>query len=152
MARRGLTTRQLEKTGVDIGLEGLPEVLDNIGARMDFMLGMEAKKVWMGAALIFVREIRDFVNSRTGKLASAIFAAYGRKEKPNVVVGVSYGGRGKAPHAWLVEHGHAGIHPAPPHPFFRPGVMAGRPLAGAYLIEGMHKLALTPLPLKKPPA
>jgi HK97 gp10 family phage protein len=27
-----------------------------------------------------------------------------------------------APHAGLVEYGHAGPHPAPPHPFFRPAV------------------------------
>lgn len=26
----------------------------------------------------------------------------------------------RAPHAILVERGHAGPHPAPPHPFFRP--------------------------------
>jgi HK97 gp10 family phage protein len=28
----------------------------------------------------------------------------------------------KAPHAHLVEYGHAGPHPAPPHPFFRPAI------------------------------
>lgn len=35
----------------------------------------------------------------------------------NVIVGVD---RNKAPHAHLVEFGHGGPQPAPPHPFLRP--------------------------------
>jgi len=37
--------------------------------------------------------------------------------------------RKKAPHAHLVEFGHGGKHPAPPHPFLRPAFDAFRKAA-----------------------
>lgn len=34
--------------------------------------------------------------------------------------------RSLAPHSWLVEHGHQGPQPAPPHPWFVPVVVRAR--------------------------
>lgn len=61
-------------------------------------------------------------------LREAIFAADGREDLPSVIVGVD---RKKAPHAHLVEMGHGGPHPAPPHPFLRPAFDAMRSAAEA---------------------
>jgi hypothetical protein len=132
-----------------VGLEGVSEVSQNIDARVAHMSGPKAKKVWMRGALVFIRYIQNLIHSRSGTLSDAVFAAYGKPEKPNVLVGVSYGTSGKAPYAWLVEFGHGGPHPAPPYPYFKPGVLAGQPAAAENLIEGMHALAVEPLPLKR---
>lgn len=141
MARQAVTARQLGKIGMEVGVEGIDQINKNIAAKLTRMTGMEAKKVWMRAALVIVREIRDMIHDVTGALSSGIFAAYGKREKPNVIVGVSLGGRGKAPHGWVVEHGHGGPHPAPEHPYFKPGVRAARPTAAAIIAEGMKQIA-----------
>lgn len=56
----------------------------------------------------------------TGNLKKAAYAAV----KPPSLSGTAVAFAGirprKAPHAHLVEYGHGGPHPAPPHPFFRP--------------------------------
>jgi len=141
MARSAVTARQLSNIGMEIGVTGLPVIFQNIDRKVDQMNGRQAKRVWMRAALMIVREIRDNIHSISGRLYSAVFAAYGRRDKSNVVVGVSYGGGGKAPHAWVVEYGHGGPHPAGPHGYFGPGTLAARPMAGAMIIEGMREIA-----------
>lgn len=140
MARQAVTARQLGKVSMEIGVEGIDKINKAIEERLNRMTGMKAKKGWMRAALAIVREIRDNINNITGQLSSGVFAAYGKPTKPNVIVGVSLGGRGKAPHGWVVEHGHGG-DAAPPHPFFKPGVLSARPIAAAILIEEMKELA-----------
>lgn len=125
---------------MEIGVEGIDKINKAIEERLNRVSGIQAKKVWMQAGLAIVREIRDNINSITGRLDSAVFAAYGKPTKPNVIVGVNIGGRGRAPHGWLVEHGHGG-DTAPPHPFFKPGVLAARPVAAAIILQGMKKLA-----------
>jgi len=126
---------------MEVGVEGIANIQKNIEAKLNQMSGQEAKKIWMRAGLAIVREIRDNIHSISGKLVAGVFAAYGKATKPNVIVGVSIGGRGRAPHGWVVEHGHGGPHPAPAHPFFKPGVLAARPVAAAIIAQGMKDLA-----------
>jgi len=58
----------------------------------------------------------------TGRLKKSIVnKPFSRKQKENPKVFVTID-RKMAPHAHLVEFGHKGPHPAPPHPFFRPVV------------------------------
>jgi HK97 gp10 family phage protein len=45
----------------------------------------------------------------------------------------------KAPHAHLVEYGHGGPHPAPPHPFIRPAWDELKPSVEANLGNGLKK-------------
>lgn len=141
MARQAVTTRQLGKISLEIGVEGIDAINKQIEERITRMTGMQAKKIWMRAALAIVREVRDNIHKVTGKLSAGVFANYGKDNKPNVLAGVSIGGRGKAPHGWVVEHGHGGPHPAPAHPFFKPGVLSARPVAAAIIAEGMRDLA-----------
>lgn len=65
---------------------------------------------------------------RSGRLYEAIrigdVKSRRRYRGKSITVGVSYTGANKAPHAHLVEFGHAGPKadspPTPPHPFVRP--------------------------------
>jgi len=73
------------------------------------------------------RLIRDRIRARaprgeTGLLKKACYArAYPETTTRPAVAFAGIRPR-RAPHAHLVEFGHAGLHPAPPHPFFRPAV------------------------------
>jgi HK97 gp10 family phage protein len=71
------------------------------------------------------RLVRDRIRSKaplgpTGNLKKAAYAS----SLPASLSGRAVAFAGirprKAPHAHLVEYGHAGPHPAPPHPFVRP--------------------------------
>ena len=54
----------------------------------------------------------------TGRLQGA---AYSNLAPSRIAVFAGFRqGKGKAPHAHLVEFGHGGLHPAPAHPFMRP--------------------------------
>lgn len=54
----------------------------------------------------------------TGNLKAAAYSNLA-PEKTVIFAGFRQG-KGRAPHAHLVEYGHGGPHPAPPHPFMRP--------------------------------
>lgn len=65
----------------------------------------------------------------------------GRLEQPHSQVpGMRI--RATAPHAWLVEHGHQGPHPAPPHPWFVPVVVEARKRLNAAAVKMLEQ----PLP------
>lgn len=73
------------------------------------------------------KRVRDRVKQKaptgpTGNLKKAVYASKlsaSLTESAFAFAGIR---PRKAPHAHLVEYGHAGPHPAPPHPFFRPAV------------------------------
>ena len=71
------------------------------------------------------RRVRDRIKQKapegpTGNLKKAAYAiAYPETATSSAVAFAGVRPR-KAPHAHLVEYGHGGPHPAPPHPFFRP--------------------------------
>lgn len=72
-------------------------------------------------------------------LRDAIFAARGKSQalKPSVIAGVDLK---REPAAHLVEFGHGGPHPAPPHPFLRPAIDAIRSLIPRLVADGLLKL------------
>lgn len=80
---------------------------------------------------------------RSGKLHKAIRIGPVKYRKHysgrSITIGVSYTGANKAPHAHLVEFGHAGPKPGspptPPHPFVRPAFDAKKEAAYAILRE-----------------
>lgn len=80
---------------------------------------------------------------RTSRLYDAIrigpVTSRRRYSGKSVTIGVSYSGSKKAPHAHLVEFGHAGPKanspPTPPHPFVRPAFDAKQEAAYAIVRE-----------------
>jgi len=65
----------------------------------------------------------------TGNLRKGIgtkLVVYQGDETAVLMVGVNFR---KAPHAHLVEYGHGGPQPAPPHPFLRPAFDAAKATA-----------------------
>lgn len=144
MARNVLTGK-----GKAVRLEGIPEIAANVnkllktvGGDKGRKVGDEVKRVLMGGALVVRDEARDLVPVRTGKLKSAIFAAYGDEKQPNVIVGVNYR---IAPHAHLVEFGARGGE-MPPQPYMRPAVTATRSKVANIVAEGFKKIVDETLP------
>lgn len=71
------------------------------------------------------RLVRDRVKAKapkgaTGNLKRAAYATVIKASLDAPVVAFAGIRPRRAPHAHLVEYGHGGPHPAPPHPFFRP--------------------------------
>lgn len=137
MARSVITPK-----GAAARIEGLPELQAKMAKIIDSSSGIEAKHVWMKAALVLRDEARDLApvlkkpkkGHIAGLLKSAIFAAYGDPAKPNVLVGVNYR---IAPHAHWVEFGNAHM---PAQPFMRPALTATRSMCVAIIAEGYRKL------------
>ena len=86
------------------------------------------KKVHSGETALLLAQaelVRDAIKEAaplgpTGNLKAAAYAiAYPATATENAVAYAGIRPR-KAPHGRLVEYGHGGPHPAPPHPFFRP--------------------------------
>lgn len=156
MARSAVTSRTLERASASVGLEGVADVKKKLEERIDRFSALGAKKVFMRAGMILVREERDAVmhltpdSEATGQLAAAIFASYGDPKKPNVVVGVRSGGgkkksdKARAPHAYPVAHGHGGPHPAPPHPWVSQSVNATKGVMAVTIAEGLKDLVEQP--------
>jgi HK97 gp10 family phage protein len=85
--------------------------------------GKALKEVLRDAAEPIKQDAIALAPFKTGRLRRAIFASRGDKSKSSAIVGVNHK---IAPHAHLVEFGHAGPHPAPPHPFMRPAIEKNR--------------------------
>jgi HK97 gp10 family phage protein len=71
------------------------------------------------------RLVRDRIKQKaplgpTGNLKKAVYASAIPPSLSSEAVAFAGVRPRKAPHAHLVEFGHAGPHPAPPHPFVRP--------------------------------
>lgn len=93
----------------------------DILARLDAVgeLGYVASQALQAGAEVLVPVIRDKAPMRTGKLKKSV--KVGRRNDNSIAVGTFHG---DAPHAHLVERGHGGPKPAPPHPFMEPSVQA----------------------------
>jgi hypothetical protein len=145
MARSAISSKQFQGTGISI--EGLDELKANIDRKLDLMTGLQAKRVFMRAGLVIVRAVREYIHNITGKLSAGIFATYGKLDSPDVLIGVSIGATGKAPHGWVVEHGHHLVawghetgKEVAPHPYFSKGVIAAREEAAQIIVDGMKDL------------
>ena len=94
------------------------------------------KRVIRPTMLAIAREIRNTARKstaftdRSGRLRKSIRAkAYKSSSRLPVAAYVEAGGEG-ARQAHLVEAGHRGPRPAPPHPFLEPAVQAAQQRAG----------------------
>lgn len=120
-----------------IDVEGIKEADLRLRAAGDEFAAKRIKEILMPVAL-YIRDRAKALVKRSSMgdldhihLRDAIFAVPGKKDDPSVVVGVD---RKKAPHAHLVEFGHANWtggrrrkgtgkkagRRVPPHPYMRP--------------------------------
>jgi len=75
----------------------------------------------------------------TGNLKRAIVAKLlpkSNRYQDVAIAGVNYR---RAPHGHLVEYGHAGPHPAPAYPFFRPAIDEVKGQVQSNMKEAMRK-------------
>jgi len=108
-------------TGVSIYLKGLDELEKTCNRAVKYMDAGKTKLLLEQANLVKAR-IKDLAaTQQKGSVNhSAQKAAYAAAQSSTTVYPtVAYAGiRPRAmPHAHLVEEGHGGPHPAPPHPF-----------------------------------
>lgn len=128
-ARRAFYIEGIDELNIEIG----KLLLDVQGQSV----GKDMKDVFIKAAVEVRDEARTNVRDKTGNLRRGIFAARGDSNKPSALVGVNYA---IAPHAHLVEFGHAGPRPAPPHPYMRPAVAAKKERVKQIMIDGLAEI------------
>jgi HK97 gp10 family phage protein len=144
--RRRLGGRILTKKALT--LEGIPELIANANALMRRTgysggeVAQEFKRGIMAGALIIRDEAKDLVPVVTGRLQSAIFAAYGDKRKPDVLVGVNTRIPVDPEHpesgnyAGIVEFGD---DERAPQPYMRPAIQSTRPVVARIMSERLRK-------------
>jgi len=103
-------------------------------------LGSEKQKLLMSQA----RLVRDRIRAKapqgkTGNLKGAAYAAGLNETTTRKAVAFAGVRPRKAPHAHLVEFGHGGPHPAPPHPFVRPAWDESREEVRRNITAGLKK-------------
>ena len=118
-------------------IKGIEELQAELSKLVNEVTGKEMKDVYVKAAIELRDEARRLAPVRTGELKRAIFAARGDENKSSALVGVNYG---IAPHAHLVEFGHAGPHPAPPHPYMRPAVASKKDAVKQIITDGLGEI------------
>lgn len=119
-------------------IEGLDQIEQNLERVLNAATGKQAKAVFLAAATEGKKSILNRTPmGKTGNLRRSIFADEGDPAKSDALVGIN---RKIAPHANLVEFGHAGSHPAPPHPFFRPGIADAAPKMATIIKDGLVKV------------
>lgn len=93
-------------------MAGILAQLDAVGE-----LGYVAPQALQAGAEVLMPIMREKAPERSGTLKGSI--KIGRRNGSSIAVGSFHG---DAPHAHLVERGHGGPKPAPPHPFMEPAV------------------------------
>lgn len=138
LGRRVLTKKAITIEGID-ALAATANALAKEGGYRHGDIAREYKTGLMAGALIVRDEARDLAPVDTGLLRDSIFAAYGDKKKPDVLVGVNTRKairttkEGKTrTYAGVVEFGDD-THT--PQPFMRPAVSATRPVVARILKE-----------------
>ncbi len=139
MARSAITKPQLRKAG-DLTISGLDEILDNLANVIDKTAAEILKGVFMDAGKVLRDRAKANAPVRTGLLRSAIFAAPGRPDKSDVLVGVSRSkrktGAPSAPHGVLIEFGTVKMTA---RPFFRPAIDSTKSQMGKIIIDGVRQ-------------
>lgn len=112
---------------VSFDLKGDKELIEALEKAEKSLHSDEVHRVLVEAARAIRADAASRIRDKTGNLRKALFTY--EKKQPlgsllSVLAGVSPKG---APHRHLVEYGHAGPHPAPPHPFWRPALDAQWP-------------------------
>jgi len=97
---------------------------DTLGYDLQKLLDMSPKAIKKaleaGAQPILSKIQANAPQGPTGRLKDAIKAGKVQKRGGSYFIKLGVIDGKTAPHAHLVEHGHGGPHPAPPHPFLRP--------------------------------
>lgn len=107
--------------------------------KLETLVGSENTKTQAKAALKPLEDdAKSRVHSITGHLKSSIETRVTtHADAPTEIeVGISYARHPEAHHAHLVEDGHGGPHPAPPHPFWEPAVQ----LHGQQAVDALEDL------------
>jgi HK97 gp10 family phage protein len=144
--RRRLGRSLLTKKAIEF--EGIAEIAANAKKLMIAAgyqgadVAQELKKSLMVGALIVRDEARHMVPVDTGLLRDSIFAAYGKRDKADVLVGVntrqavttSAGGKTRT-YAGVVEFGDDSH---PPQPFMRPAIAAARPTVARVVSDALR--------------
>ncbi len=105
----------------------LDDTLAEKAARLENLAGSESAKGKIKAALKPITDdAKGRIHSLTGHLRDSVESRVTTyPDAPTEIeVGISYKRHKLARHAHLVEGGHGGPHPAPPHPFWEPAVQA----------------------------
>lgn len=117
--------------GVEALQEQLSRMVDSLGYdKVEDILYKQAEI--MKNALISRAPVGPTGNLKRSPIAKRM----PKSRSPVVIAGID---RKIAPHAHLVEFGHAGPHPAPAHPFFRPAWDSTKPQIERNLEEDFRK-------------
>jgi hypothetical protein len=152
MAKRAVTQSSLNRAArKGLRIDGAEAIQERISDILDAVTGPEVKRVFMKGALVLRDEARDIApyNEDREKLLSkgkiteqrhlrdAIFAAYGDKGKPNVLVGVN---PKIAPHFHWLEYGIPARSTFRAQPYMRPAITATQRTVSTIIIEGLQKV------------
>jgi HK97 gp10 family phage protein len=104
---------------VTVEIEGIKDLEKNVRKLAKATDPDEVGQVLLKQAAILEGRFRSAAPmGPTGRLKAAAYSNLA-PSKIAAFAGIRQG-KGKAPHAHLVEFGHGGPHPAPAHPFMRP--------------------------------
>lgn len=123
--------RALRFTGVKELQAELSKLVRDIGGQG---LGKDIKDVNLSVAQLMADESRKRAPVDDGDLQRAHFAARGDANNPKALFGVN---PKIAPHGHLVEFGHGGPKPAPPHPFIRTAIATKRSIVREMFVTGI---------------
>jgi len=127
--------------GFTFELQGMEELQKQFKELAICLKSDTVEPVLLAEAKTLAKDIKSRApRGPTGNLKKSVKAKllkrYGNQPAP-AIAAVD---RKRAPHAGLVEYGHGGPHPAPPHPFFRPAVDAGGEKALQNVVDKLGKL------------
>src|SRR5215831_18430234 len=133
MANYSLTTKAFKLEGVPEMKKTLLAMQKSMTQEADEKYREQVKDVMMIPAKMIRDEAKDLVPVVTGRLQAAIFAA------PFIKGGGALAGVHvkDAYYAPFVEYGTSRTHP---HPYFRPAILATRPIAATVIAEGLRKV------------
>ena len=103
-----------------IYLKGIEKLERNTNRLLKEIMSERTKLLLDQAKLVKDRIREKAPLGPTGNLKAAAYSVALPEKTTSAAVAYAGIRPRKAPHAHLVEFGHAGPHPAPPHPFVRP--------------------------------
>ena len=107
---------------VTVKMEGLDELTKALEKLAKGLHPDDVEPILNQGAKIIAEAMRGKVPVKTGALKKSIKTKKLKRLGAQPAPSIAAIDRKKAPHAHLVEFGHGGPQPAPPHPFFRPAV------------------------------
>ena len=112
-------------SGCDIYLKGLDELEKNVNQMVKDVTSAKTELLLKQAQLVRDRikekaPLGPSTDKKPGSLKAAAYAVALPETTTRPAMAFAGIRPRKAPHAHLVEFGHGGPHPAPPHPFIRP--------------------------------